>query len=636
MGLRDHGRILVFAVLVTALWHSIGFPLIDREFQHGPDIDSGPIYSPEKETAPKLVGIPLFAMSRIVKAPIIGDILVSLLMKANKFSMVRQFGAKLAQDFVYPAYFPVPEHEDLQVRNLHQQLAEDVNSNALLRFKSAGVHSIENSESSGIAFRYWGIQDYHRMYTSGIVSPAEAIENVLEFIKSSDELNPPLRAVTAVNYEDVRRQAIESSKRWKSGNPRGLLDGIPVLVKEEIPVAGYNTTAGSIFLHLVHGVEKEDSLPISRLRASGAIIIGKTNQHEIGIGTTGDNMHYGTTRNPVNTNFYPGGSSSGSAAAVAAGIVPLAIGTDGGGSIRIPAALCGVVGLKATFARIPHQENECWSTAHAGPITSSIVDSAIAYSILSGEDSSIPISQGRPKAHLHGFESYKDLSDVKIGIFPAYVNDTDDPQITESFYELISALKRRGATVVNIEIPFLHILRRAHAITILSEMGSSLDRFWKDYQDLLAPDSIINLSISRKITALDLISALRARNYAMGMFRELFRKVDIIATPATAMTAPELTENALKFGMSHLAQTTALMRFVFHGNLVGNPSIVVPVGYDDKGLPISAQFIADHWNEHLIFKVGAAAEDLRATPLRKPQVFFSVLNSANDLAEAEL
>jgi Asp-tRNA(Asn)/Glu-tRNA(Gln) amidotransferase A subunit family amidase len=172
----------------------------------------------------------------------------------------------------------------------------------------------------------------------------------LDAIAASDAANPPLRAYIAVNREDVLQQAAAATKRFSTGAPLSILDGIPVAVKDELDMVPYPTTAGTAFLG--RHPASSDATVVARLRAAGALLIGKANMHEIGMGVTGLNPIYGTPRNPYATHCHTGGSSSGSAAAVAAGLCPLALAADGGGSIRIPAALCGVVGLKPTYGRV--------------------------------------------------------------------------------------------------------------------------------------------------------------------------------------------------------------------------------------------------------------------------------------------
>ncbi len=207
------------------------------------------------------------------------------------------------------------------------------------------------------SFQFATVLHYADAYKNGKITPSEIAERVIEAVADGKSGDRPLNAITNSIADEIYEQADASSKRHKAGNPLGPMDGVPVAVKEEINVVPYPTTLGTSF---IKKVAKYDATIVARLRAAGAIIIGKANMHEIGIGVTGFNPNTGTIRNPYNLDHYPGGSSSGSGAAVASGLVPVALGADGGGSIRIPASLCGVVGLKSTYTRVSSYGTPPW------------------------------------------------------------------------------------------------------------------------------------------------------------------------------------------------------------------------------------------------------------------------------------
>ncbi|MCK5197858.1 MAG: amidase, partial [Spirochaetales bacterium] len=215
-------------------------------------------------------------------------------------------------------------------------------------------------------FLFPGIDDYASLYRKKKITPLEVAEKLLEIIYD-DEGADPLNAIIKLDREDFLGQAADSAERLKAGKPRSLLEGVPIAVKDEIDALPYSTNVGTSFLG--QSAAAADAEVVRRLREAGALILGKANMHEIGIGVTGINPHFDSTRNPHNPECYTGGSSSGSAAAVAAGYCPAAIGADGGGSIRIPASLCGVTGLKPTFGRVSERGAAplCWSVAHIGP-----------------------------------------------------------------------------------------------------------------------------------------------------------------------------------------------------------------------------------------------------------------------------
>lgn len=216
----------------------------------------------------------------------------------------------------------------------------------------------------------------HSRYRNGETNPSDIVARVLDAIKDSNSAQPPLHSFLSA-CANATADAMASTQRWKSGQPLGLLDGVPVGIKVEFEVLGEIHSQGTQF---ITRIAEKDAEPVARLRAAGAIIVGITNMHEIGIGTSGHNPWTGSARNPYNINFLTGGSSSGSGSAVAAGIVPIALGADGGGSIRIPAALCGVIGLKPTFGRVPCDADLAFTVGHAGPIAASVEDARIMYS----------------------------------------------------------------------------------------------------------------------------------------------------------------------------------------------------------------------------------------------------------------
>ncbi|NPA31059.1 MAG: amidase, partial [Chloroflexi bacterium] len=221
----------------------------------------------------------------------------------------------------------------------------------------------QSLQDAGVPSR---ILDYHRAYQEGRWDPRSAADAFLRAWAASEQEAPALRAFTAVHPDDLRAQAEAAAQRWRAGQPLSVLDGVPIAVKDETAVRGYATTWG--IRAREDRVAEQDATVVARLRALGALIVGKTNMHEGGIGVTGHNVHYGTARNPYAPEHYPGGSSSGSAVAVVAGLVPAALGGDAGGSIRVPAAFSGGVGLKPTFGRVSRHSSEPldWSVAHLG------------------------------------------------------------------------------------------------------------------------------------------------------------------------------------------------------------------------------------------------------------------------------
>ncbi len=452
-------------------------------------------------------------------------------------------------------------------------------------------------------------------YLDGKFSPSMIAQQVMDNIKESEPGAAPLRLFIAQDQEDFSKQAKSAAQRLQSGERLSLLDGVPVAVKDEIDMLPYPTTVGTAFLG--DQPAQEDSTVAARLRAAGGLLVGKTNMHEIGIAPNSLNVHHGTVRNPYDSHCDAGGSSSGSAAAVAAGIVPVAIGADGGGSIRIPSALCGVIGLKPTFGRVSEfgAAPLCWSVAHLGPIAAKVYDAALAYSIIAGPDPKDKNTLNQPPVTLSGWNT-PHLKGLRFGVYPAW-NEHADPEIVARFKEMLSVLVERGGTLTEIEIPELDEFRIAHVITILSEMAKCM-QVYQPQRDQMAESVRLSLVLGESMRADDYLQAQRYRTRAMATFERLFKEVDVILTPATAKTAqPIPTKNASK-GWSDLSTDTEYMRYVTPANLTGIPAISFPIGYNVHGLPIGMQAMSNHWQEHVLFRVAFNAEQVvtRKTPAR--------------------
>ncbi|MCX6004132.1 MAG: amidase [Chloroflexi bacterium] len=472
----------------------------------------------------------------------------------------------------------------------------------------------------GMVVHYKTARDYAQAYEDGKTNPEEVARRALDAIKQADSGNLKLRPFIAVNEGDVMQQAKASAERWKEKKPLSVLDGVPVAVKDEVDMVSYPTTVGTRFLGKASA--KQDSTVVARLRAAGALLLGKANMHEIGINPDGLNVNFGSTRNPFNPKHDTGGSSSGSATAVAAGICPFAVGADGGGSIRIPAALCGIVGLKATFGRVSEfgAAPLCWSVAHLGPLAATVEDTAIAYACMAGPDIKEANSLHQPAVTLEGWNK-ADLKGIKLGVYRPWFEHAT-PEIVHACDAMLEKLAGAGAEVKEIVIPGLDTMRIAHVISLLSEMAASMGNYPANRRDFGA-EVRVSLSLGREFNAADYLKAQRLRTRVMNTFRDIYSEVDAIITPATAITAPEVSLEDAAGGWSDLSSTTEMMRFVFPGNLAGLPAISFPAGYDSLGLPIGMQAMGRWWEENLLLRIAYNAE--RLVERRKPVAFFNLL-----------
>lgn len=457
-------------------------------------------------------------------------------------------------------------------------------------------------------------------FRRGEATPLAVAERVLDAVAVSERGDSPLRAFVAQDRGDVLAQARAATARHASGTPLSVLDGVPIAVKDELDQVPYHTKAGTAFLGARPAVT--DATVVQRLRAAGAVLIGKANMAEIGINPTGFNPHHGIARNPWNLGHDPGGSSSGSAVAVAAGLCPAAIGADGGGSIRIPASLCGIVGLKATFGRIPEHGVAplCWSVGHVGPLACCAADAAILYGVIAGPDGGDPNSLRQPRPTLEGIDK-ADLAGLRLGVYSAWF-DHCDPEVAAVCHGQVAQLQDLGALVVEVEIAELEEMRIAHAISILSEMAASLGQF-REHWDTFAPATRINLEIGAAFGAADFVHAQRMRRRAVEIFRSVFEQVDAIVSPATAVPSPPIPPGGAACGWSDLATVTELMRYCFAGNLTGLPAISFPAGFSAGGLPIGMQAMGRPWEEHLLLRIARAAE--KTSERRRPPVCFDLL-----------
>nr|XP_048674348.1 uncharacterized protein LOC125621522 isoform X3 [Caretta caretta] len=480
------------------------------------------------------------------------------------------------------------------------------------------------SHPANAGFSFKGIQDYLNCYRTGELTPFQVAKNIISSLEDCEKSSPPLRAIVQWDREQIQKMAEASTTRYRNKCPLSLLDGIPVCLKEEIKVVPYHHRAGTAYLGTEP--ETEDATVTRKLREAGAIIIGVSNMHELGTGTTGcnPNRFHGTTRNPYNPWHFTGGSSSGSAAAVAAGLCPLALGTDGGGSVRIPASFCGVVGLKGTFGRISC--HGClplsYSTVSLGPICTSVTDAAIAFSILAEPDPLYPYGLQQPKPSLSEILT-PDLKGLKLGVNWTFFKACD-AEILKVCQKAVEHLQALGASVVDVPLSEMEEVRVAHVICILSEMRDYLQPDFNAHFQQMNLETRLNLALASQFTALDYIKANRQRTRSMSFLREIFANVNCILTPATACTAPRIHDADLLTGNNDVLTTLRTMRYMQLGNFTGIPGLVVPVGYTATGLPISFQVMAKWWDEAVLFRVGLKLEQFRDMT-RKPAIYYDIL-----------
>ena len=454
-------------------------------------------------------------------------------------------------------------------------------------------------------FRAESTADFRAAYKEGRSSPEAVARRVLEATAESEALDPPLRVFIAQEEDDLMAQAQASAARWARGEPLGLLDGVPVAVKDELDQAGYPTTVGTSFL----GQEpaKEDATCVDRLRRAGALLIGKANMQEIGLGITGINPHHGAVRNPHHTGRATGGSSSGSGAAVAAGLCPVSVGADGGGSVRIPAALCGVVGIKPTFGRISEHGAApvCWSVAHIGPLAANVQDTALTLELMAGPDRADPNSWGQPPLELGDLDG--GVEGLRVGWSEAWAQQAE-PEVMAAARAAVARLEEAGATLVRLDPPDTDLIRVVLSVTIGVEMAASQFEHWQQDKRRYGADTRALLQLANEVRAVDYVRAQRFRGLIADQFAAMLQAVDVIATPATAATAPPVRDDALSDGQSDDLVLEQMTAYSYAANLTGHPALTVPAGYDSEGMPVGLQLMGQHWDEATLLRCGRVVE----------------------------
>jgi len=574
-----------------------------------------PIYNLRSIKIPRTSGRTLKILAYLLRTPGIRSLLIPVLLRQAGIQRLRK-----CQIEDEPIMHPVHPSNN--------KISATVAKKTIIQF----FDSFDNNESSDNALKSTVSEkknlfhpetafDFHQVYLEGKISPVDVAMRLMDIVRSIEESAVPLRPYIAWEERELMKQANASAERFSNGKPLGILDGVPVSVKDELDMLPFKTMIGTRFYS--KQPPEQDATSVARLRSAGALLVGKTNMHEIGLGVTGLNIQYGTTRNPHHLDHYPGGSSSGSASAVAAGLSPIALGCDGGGSIRIPASLCGVVGLKTTWGRISTAGSAPlhWSIGSVGPIASTAIDAAIAYSFLAGPDKRQSCTQVQPAVDLKNFKN-TNLEGVKLGIFNSWFNHASE-DVVKCCEQMINSFKSQGAEVNEIEIPHLDEIRVSHAVTITTEMFTSLKTFLNPFSQPFGLDAFINLTLAKRISGSDYVKAQCVRARMIRNLNNIFKDVDAIVTPSTACTAPPILSDALINGESDLKTLTELMRFVPEANLGGFPAISFPVGYDAKGLPVGMQLMGRPWEESFLLRMAKISENYFVR--HPPMMRFSLL-----------
>jgi len=437
------------------------------------------------------------------------------------------------------------------------------------------------------------IQSAARALRDRKISSRELIQDSLRAIAS---LNPTLNAFLTVNAVQAKAEAAAMDGDLERGIDHGPLHGIPIAHKDLIRTKGIKTTAGSkIFADYI---PKRDAEIVVKLRDAGAVSLGKTGLHELAYGITSDNPHYGPVRNPWDPRRISGGSSGGSAVAVAAGMVSMATGTDTGGSIRVPASFCGIVGLKPTFGRVSTRGvlPLGFSQDHVGPLTRSVRDCAIAFQAMIGD----PTGYVPPPA--------ADTRGVRIGWPKTYYFEKLAPEVWDAVQNARKTAEALGARFVDLDMPDMEALRQAASVALLVEAAAVL-RPYLDRRSDFGADVLALLDKGRAVSGIDYLGAQRTRRIIGREFAKLWTCVDCLFTATTPTPAPVIGETTTVLNGVKEDVRQASTRYTRGMNALGLPAISIPCGFSRTGLPIGLQIIGPARREDSLLQVAAAMED---------------------------
>jgi aspartyl-tRNA(Asn)/glutamyl-tRNA(Gln) amidotransferase subunit A len=434
------------------------------------------------------------------------------------------------------------------------------------------------------------------------VSPVEMTEALLGRI-GADETN----AFITVTAERAMEDAARAEAEIGAGDYRGPLHGVPVGIKDLVYTKGVRTTMASAFFE--DHVPEDDAAIARRLREAGTVLLGKTNTHEFAYGPTGDRSFFGPTRNPHDPARISGGSSGGSGAAVATGLCYGAIGSDTGGSIRIPAALCGVVGMKPTFGRVGKSGvfPLAWTLDHVGPMTRTVEDNALLLSALVGHDPQDPYSADRP-AEDFARDLERGLRGSAVGVPTAFYFEHVDREVEARVRESVEAFRSLGAVVREVDVPNVWETLHAQRLTLAAEAYAVHEERLKSDPDRFDDQGLERLLQGEELRAHRYANAQRRKLRSRREFEEVLGEVDVILSPSVPIPATEIGQRQASINGHEEAVYSALTRLTGPTNMNGLPSLSVPCGTTASGLPVGLQLIGRPFDEATVYRFGHAHE----------------------------
>ena len=440
------------------------------------------------------------------------------------------------------------------------------------------------------------------------ISPVDLVKAHLDRI---DRIDPRLNSFITVTADLAMEQARSAESNLTRGEDLPLLFGLPLALKDLYETKGIRTTAGSRFFY--DHVPEADAFTVQKLYQAGAILLGKLNMHEIALGLTNVNPHFGACHNPWALDRITGGSSGGSAAALAAGLCLGSLGSDTGGSIRVPASLCGIVGLKPTFGRVSLRGliPLSWNMDHSGPMGRCVRDVATLLQVIAGYDQKDPCSVNHPVDDFLS-EIDKGVGDMRIALADDEHFSAAEADIMQAIREAANTFESLGAKVTPVKFPGGLEAARANVLMVLSDAAAYHHERLDSKPEDFGSDVLQRLQTGQSYSSVDYAMARHTNVLLKRKFEEFFRDYDILLTPTTPVVAPSIE------GPDAVEQARLLTRFTAPFNLTGLPALSLPCGFTSTGLPIGLQIVSSPWAEALVLRAAYAYEQITDWHARKP------------------
>ena len=466
----------------------------------------------------------------------------------------------------------------------------------------------------GDELHYKSAEELARLIATRKLSPVEVVEAQVQRIEQAEGA---LNSYITLLAEEALKEAGQAERVVMAGESLGPLHGVPVAVKDIIHARGVRTTAGSRIMS--DFVAQEDATVVERMRAAGAILMGKLNCHEFAFGATGTNPHYGNPCNPWDISRITGGSSGGSGAATAAGLAALTLGTDTGGSVRIPSALCGIAGLKTTFGRVSRYGviPLSWSLDTVGPMTRTVKDAALLLGVIAGKDERDSFTSSRPVPdYVQALDG--DIKGVRVGVIREYFFDGLAPEVESAVTEAIDVLERLGAELEEVSFPRIEETVAASTLILSAEGSAYHERYLRTRPQDYGADVRERFELGRMLLATDYVNAQRLRAVVSRQYAELMERVDVLVTAVCPIAAPRQGELFVDLDGEEQDVRTVLSRLTRPFNVVGAPALNLPCGFTSEGLPLGFQVAGKLLDEATVLRVGHAYEQATPWHRRRP------------------